>query len=332
VKIKAISVAFPKRVVDNGTIEKWCGLPAHTVAEKLGIRSRRFLDENETGTDLSEQAVLNLQKENPDFDLSKIKLLIVVTQNPDFKLPHNSALLQARLGMPMDVACFDVSLGCSGYVYSLSIAKGFMKEAKVDEALILTCDPYSKCIRKENREVAALFGDAATATWLNPRGFGEIGLGDFGTDGLGAQNLIIRKGGAANPYGRTEVANPKEGNEDDSHLHMNGRAIFNFMMNRIPASVATCLEKNNVSQGEIDLFVFHQASKYLLENLQSKLGLPKEKVVLSMEHSGNTVSSSIPCALKELIDQKKISGRTKMLLSGFGVGLSWASNIVYFNK
>ena len=147
-KIKAIGVAFPKRVVDNSTIEKWCGLPAHTVAEKLGIQNRRFLDENETGTDLSEQAVLNLQKEKPDFDLSKIKLLIVVTQNPDYKLPHNSALLQARLGMPRDVACFDVSLGCSGYVYSLSIAKGFMKEAKADEALILPATPTPSASEK----------------------------------------------------------------------------------------------------------------------------------------------------------------------------------------
>lgn len=327
-KIKSIGVAFPEQAIDNKMIESWCGLPEKTITDKLGIVSRRFLKEDESGTELSEKAVLNLQEENPDCDLSKIKLLLVVTQNPDFQIPHNSALLQARLGMPNDTACFDISLGCSGFVYALSIAKGFMREAKIDQALIITCDPYSKCIRKDNREVAALFGDAATATWLHPGGFGEIGMGDFGSDGSGAHYLMIRKGGAASPHRQYLASLPDDSKQEDLHLNMNGRAIFNFMMNRIPNSVSSCLAKNNLSMEGVDLFVFHQASKYLLETLQAKLGIPKGKVVLSLETSGNTVSSSIPCVLKELIRQNKLSKDSKVILSGFGVGLSWATNLI----
>jgi 3-oxoacyl-[acyl-carrier-protein] synthase-3 len=226
------------------------------------------------------------------------------------------------------VACFDVSLGCSGFVYALSVAKGFMLGECKREALIITCDPYSKCISKSNREVAALFGDAAAAVWMRSDGAGAIGSGDFGTDGSGAENLIVKQGGAAYPHTNIDGVPAASPNEHDCSLRMNGRAIFNFMMGRIQSSVQAALEKNKLSLDEIDFFVFHQASRYLIETLGFRMGLPKEKVYINVSETGNTVSSTIPIALKSLSDSGSLVPGSYVLVSGFGVGLSWATNVI----
>jgi 3-oxoacyl-[acyl-carrier-protein] synthase-3 len=327
--IKAIASALPDWIVDNGTIEDWCGLPANMVASKIGVVNRHFLRADQTGTDLSVRAVQNLTDRNPDFDLGKIGLLLVVTQNPDYQLPHNSALLQHRLGLDQTTACFDISLGCSGYVYALSVAKGFMASEQVEEALIVTCDPYSKCMSKSNRDVVGLFGDAATVTWLKGDGLGAIGRGDFGTDGAGAGNLIRRIGGAAYPMDNFDGVPSAEVGDSDRFLHMNGRAIFNFLLARVPRSVESCLAKNGVDQDEIDFFVFHQASRYLLETLRDRMRLIPELVPILLQQTGNTVSSTIPLVLESLSKQGRLNAKT-VLLCGFGVGLSWASNVIKF--
>lgn len=325
--IKAIASALPDWDVDNSTIENWCSLPKSMLSEKIGVEHRRFLKANETGTDLSERAVRRLAEANPDFDLARIGLLIVVTQNPDYQLPHNSALLQHRVGLPQTTACFDVSLGCSGFVYALSVAKGFMLAEQVEEALIITCDPYSKCISRANRDVAGLFGDAASATWLRSDGRGVIGRGDFGTDGGGAGNLIVRAGGSAQPLSHLDGTPAAEVAEADRFLHMNGRAIFNFMITRVVGTVDACLGRNGLGRDDVDFFVFHQASRYLLETLRDRMGLPAERMPIALARTGNTVSSSIPLVLEGLMRGGRCAPAT-VLVSGFGVGLSWASNII----
>ncbi|WP_096701980.1 ketoacyl-ACP synthase III [Magnetospirillum sp. 15-1] len=327
--IKAVASTLPDWVVDNPTIESWCGLPQSMLADKIGVHHRRFLAASETGTDLSERAVRNLAAANPDFDPARVGLLIVVTQNPDHQLPHNSALLQHRLGLAPTTACFDVSLGCSGFVYALSVAKGFMLAEGIDEALIVTCDPYSKCMSRANRDVAGLFGDAASATWLRADGRGVIGRGDFGTDGGGAGNLIVRAGGSAQPLAHLDGTPAADPAEADRFLHMNGRAIFNFMMTRVAGTVDSCLGRNGLSRDEVDFFVFHQASRYLLETLRDRMGLPPERMPITLAETGNTVSSTIPLVLEELLRDGRCAPAT-VLVSGFGVGLSWASNIIRF--
>jgi len=327
--IKTISSALPNWIVDNATIEHWSGLPQTMLTNKIGVEHRHFMTSDESGTDLSERAIENLIKIEPNFDLSRIGLLIVVTQNPDYRLPHNSALLQSRLGLSQDTACFDISLGCSGFVYALSVAKGFMVAEDINEALIVTCDPYSKCIDKTNRDVIGLFGDAASVTWLCPDGEGALGRGDFGTDGNGAHNLIIRGGGAAHPLANLDGNSISELSDADYSLHMNGRAIFNFMMTRVEKTVDKCLKRNNLTRNDIDLFVFHQASQFLLETLRKRMGLSPERVPILLSETGNTVSSSIPLVLETLMHSGKCREAT-VLISGFGVGLSWASNIIRF--
>ncbi|MDZ4252738.1 MAG: ketoacyl-ACP synthase III [Sulfuritalea sp.] len=328
--IKAIASALPDWEVSNQGIADWSGLDKVMLDDKIGVRRRHFLRNDETGTDLGVKAVQRLAAENPDFDLARIGLLIVVTQNPDYQLPHNSALLQHRLELPNATACFDISLGCSGFVYALSVAKGFMLAEGVAEALIVTCDPYSKCMASNNRDVIGLFGDAACATWLRADGAGRIGRGDFGTDGSGSHNLIIKAGGAAMPRAHLDKTSAVDPDEVDHFLHMNGRAIFNFMISRVPTTVATCLSRNGLERENVDFFVFHQASRFLLETLRDRMGLDPARVPIELEKTGNTVSSSIPLVLEGLLQREDLAGRS-LLICGFGVGLSWASNIIQFN-
>jgi 3-oxoacyl-[acyl-carrier-protein] synthase-3 len=327
--LKAISIATPNWRVDNQTISEWCGLPVSMISDRIGVTSRAFLSHNESGIDLAAQACEQLRHEQPDLDFAAVKLIVFVTQNPDFKLPHSGALLQQRLGFGTDTASFDVNLGCSGYVYALSIASSLMQTEQIENALVVTCDPYSKIMARDSRDVIGLFGDAATATWLSVTDGAQLAQANFGTDGNGARHLIVKNGGAAKPRSHLDGTEDVSVDPDGDILQMNGRAIFNFMMERVPQSVASCLCKNHKEIDDIDFFIFHQASRFLIETLRERMELPKEKVIIDLAESGNTVSSSIPMALSRLMRRGDQIGKT-VLLSGFGVGLSWATNILTF--
>ncbi len=289
--LRAIASAQPDWVVDNPTIAEWSGLTADFIGEKIGVRRRAFLRHDRGGVALARQACERLFNENPALDRSRVGLVVFVTQNPDYKLPHNSALLQDALKLPNHTAAFDINLGCSGYVYALSVAKGMMASEDIAEAIIVTCDPYSKIMDRANRDVIGLFGDAATATWLSSADGGRIGRGDYGTDGAGCQHLIVRSGGAVEPLTHLDGAPRAETATGGKHLHMNGRAIFNFMMSRVPATVDECLRRNALERSDVDYFVFHQASAFLLATLAERMKLPKAKVPVALADRGNTVSS-----------------------------------------
>jgi 3-oxoacyl-[acyl-carrier-protein] synthase III len=328
-RIKAIASAVPSWVVDNATIRAWSGIDGVMLDKKIGISQRHFLGHDETGVDLAESACRTLCSREPAFEFGKVGLLAFVTQNPDYKLPHNAGLLQHRLGLPTSTAAFDINLGCSGYVYALGIARAMMQVENIDQGLVITCDPYSKVMSPQDKDTIGLFGDAATVTWLASDGAGSIGLGDYGTDGAGAASLIVESGGAAHPFNHLDGAPVSLPTTQQMSLKMNGRAIFNFMMARVPQTVERCLARNKLGPSQVDLFVFHQASRFLLETLTAYMGLPPEKVVVGMEETGNTVSSSIPLQLERLMLAEALAGKT-VLACGFGVGLSWCSNILRF--
>jgi 3-oxoacyl-[acyl-carrier-protein] synthase-3 len=327
-KIRKIAFASPSRVETTATVSEWSGLKADFIANKIGVLERRFLSENERPVDLAAAACERLFSMRDGPLRECIKMVVVVTQNPDYRIPHSSALLQDALGLQSDTAAFDIGLGCSGYVYALSAVKGMMMAEGIDHALLVTCDPYSRIMGRGDRETIALFGDAATATWMSADSGGSIGKTDFGTDGGGAENLIVRAGGSARPASAVYHAEA-DASERDFRLHMNGRGIFNFMMERIPKSIETALLKNETNLEEIDWFVFHQASRFLLDQLSSRLGIDREKVPCNLAYHGNTVSSSIPLLLSEMQESGRLQGK-KVLISGFGVGLSWATTVVQF--
>ena len=328
-RLRDIAFAVPETRIGSDEVARWTGLDPRFIAEKIGVESRAFLRAEEAPVSLAKQACSSLFERSRQLDPRQIKLLVVVTQNPDFKLPHDSALLQDALGLSTDVACFDVNLGCSGYVYALSIARALMAAEEISDALVVTCDAYSRIMDPSDRDTIPLFGDAASATWLSAEAGGRIGRPDFGTDGSGAEHLIVPAGGAARPLSSVHGERASEVSPDDLRLHMNGRAIFNFMMERVPASLQRCLQRNGLTQDQVDFFVFHQASRFLLDTLARRLRLPADRVPINIARLGNTVSSTIPIVLSELLAEGRLAGK-RVLVSGFGVGLSWATNIIEF--
>jgi 3-oxoacyl-[acyl-carrier-protein] synthase-3 len=328
VKIRNIAFASPGNCVSSDIVAEWSGLKTEFIVNKIGVESRAFLAESERPIDLAIAACENLLAADDAPKRETIGLVVLVTQNPDYRIPHSSALLQRSLGLPVTTAAFDIGLGCSGYVYALSAVKGMMQAENIDSALIVTCDPYSRIMDRSDRDTVGLFGDAATATWLSREKGGLIGRTDFGTDGAGAENLIVRAGGAAKSLTGLYYQGDRPPDRD-FRLSMNGRGIFNFMMERIPSSVERALSLNKTSAEEIDLFVFHQGSKFLLDQLAGRIGIPSEKVPTNIAQHGNTVSSSIPLLLSELKLAGQLNGK-KVLVSGFGVGLSWATGVIQF--
>lgn len=309
--IKGLGQYLPANSIENQELlQRFSSLSSEFLENKLGIQTRCIADENEMSSDLAVKAIQQLLQQHPELDKKAIDLLILVTQNPDYKLPNTSAIVQNQLDLG-HVCSFDINLGCSGFVYALAVAKSMMHTLKFKNAIVVTADTYSKIIDTQDKNTVTLFGDAGAATWLSADADNQLLDFDFGTDGSGFDNLIVP--------------------QDTNCLAMNGRKIFYFVMQKVPASIKKCLQKNNLSIDEIDYFVFHQANQYMLDHLTKHLKLSKEKVFCYFKNIGNTVSSSIPIALKQLQAVKDLRNK-KVLVSGFGVGLSWATNIIAFEN
>jgi len=327
-RIRAMASALPERKVPASEVAEWVGIDPAFIRNKIGVEDKYFLGAAESGLDLASKACDKLLAQS-DLDLGSVKLLVYVTQNPDFRLPHNAALLQDRLGLGTDCAAFDLNLGCSGYAYALSVAKGFMAGEGISDALIVTCDPYSKIMDRNDKGTVTVFGDAATATWMSDREGARIGRGDFGTDGSRAKALIVESGGAADPILSVNDEAPKVFEKDQVRLRMNGRAVFDFVVREVPHSIERCLKLNDVSPDRVARYALHQGSRYMLEKLASEAGLPPEKLIVNIGKYGNTVSSSVPMALEEAFGEVDAGRDACIVISGFGVGLSWATNIVF---
>lgn len=327
--IEAIASAVPQHRETAAEIARQTGVDEAFITDKVGIQFRHILGPDETGIDLAEKACWRL------FAITELKpesigALIFVTQTPDHPIPHNSALLAARLRLPLRCAAFDIGLGCSGYVYALSIAEGFLAINKLEHALLVTCDPYSKIIAAENRATNAVFGDGATATWLRRTGTRtKLGICDFGTDGANGKAIIVPAGGAKSPFVSLQQEATLAYDRDELRLHMLGRDVFNFVMTRIPDSIHKCIAENELSFDAIDWFALHQGSRYMLFAMAEKVGITRDKLPVNIDRYGNTVSSSIPMLLEELMQTADLKG-SKIVVSGFGVGLSWATNILSF--
>lgn len=302
--IKAISSYIPQQTRDNLTQAGKFGKNEQFVRERIGALHLPIMEEDEDTSDLAVKAIERLLR-NACIEKSTIDCMILCTQNPDnLGLPHTSAIVQQKLGLSDGVAALDISLGCSGYVYGLVLIKGFMEVAGLKNGILVTADPYSKIIDSNDSNTAMLFGDAASATLLSNNPVYEIGASMFGTDGGGAQHLINK----------------------DGLLHMNGRQIFNFAAKRVPEQINKLLDNANLTIDDIDQFLLHQGSRYIVETLADKLQIPKNKTPILLEEVGNTVSSSIPLILEQSMQQ---ADKIRLLLSGFGVGLSWGSVLLY---
>lgn len=300
--IENIGIWFPENFESNYDLKDRFGIDDYFIKEKIGVERVGLLKKEEQASDMCLGAFENLQTRCA-IDLEEIDLVVVVTQNPDSNIPHVSAILHGKLDLPTSCACFDISLGCSGFVYALSVVESFVKENGLRKALLFTADPYSKIVDEDDKNTRLLFGDGAAVTLVGHNPVWESGKFSFGTLGSLASALTC----------------------NNSKLIMNGRGIFDFAARNVPKEIEKTLLINGLEKEEIDVFVFHQGSKFIVDTLTKKVGVEKNKVPFKAFDYGNTVSSSIPIILQDYLDDE-IS--KLILISGFGVGLSYASTIL----
>ena len=256
---------------------------------------------------------------------------MLCTQSPDYFLPSTACVLQNRLGIPKNSGAFDYNLGCSGCVYGLALAKGLILAGIARNILLLTSETYNKYLHPQDKSNRSIFGDGAAACLISSDGMAEIGDFVMGTDGNGAENLIV-KTGASRYKNRTGYSDEDdEGHlRYDDYLYMNGGAIFNFTLDAVPLMLKQVLEKNAIKKEEIDYFVFHQANKFMLNTIRKVCVLPKEKYYINLSETGNTVSSTILIGLKDCLTNEIIHKDMQVMIAGFGVGLSWAGTVLKF--
>lgn len=262
-------------------------------------------------------------------DKSTIDFILLCTQSPDYFLPTTACLLQSKLDLPTSVGALDFNLGCSGYVYGLSLAKSLIFGGVAKNILLLTAETYSKFIHKDDKSNRSIFGDGASATLISTDGFAEIGSFVLGTDGKGANNLIVETGCARHSKEASVISTDESGSlKSPDYLYMNGSEIFNFTMDAVPPLIHNTLLKNSLNSVDISLYIFHQANKFMLNTIRKLCNIDKEHFYIDMEDVGNTVSSTIPIALSRAVEKKEIHSNQNILIAGFGVGYSWGACVL----
>lgn len=325
-RIAAVDYYLPETVLSNEDLSRefpeWS---VEKISGKTGIDRRHISGADEFSSDLAIAAARRLF-EREGIDPQSIDYVILCTQSPDYYLPSTACIVQDALGIPTSAGATDITLGCSGYVYALGLAKGLIESGQARNVLVVTADTYTKFINPADKSVRTIFGDGAAATLVTSDG-SDTALTAFtyGTDGAGGKSLIVPNGGlragsALQPKADTAVRDLVESGYD---LYMDGPDIFNFTLRVVPETVEEILAKAQLEQDDIDLFVFHQANAFMLEHLRKKLTVPAEKFFVSLAESGNTVSSTIPIALADAERQGALIPGMRVMMLGFGVGLSW---------
>jgi 3-oxoacyl-[acyl-carrier-protein] synthase-3 len=334
-RLKDVAVYFPEQVLGNDALAalypEW---PANRILDKTGIQERRIAAPTQTAGDLAYQAAVNLFDQGQITALD-VDFIILCTQAPDYVLPTTACILQDRLGVSRQAGALDINLGCSGFVYGLSLAKGLIETGAARCVLLLTADTYSKYIHPMDKSVRTLFGDAAAATAIvaSEESIEKIGPFVFGTDGSGAKNLIVEAGMYRMPKSAEtaiELTDDSGNVRSRDNLYMNGAEVMAFSLKEVPKAAAVLLSKAGKAKEDIDFFVLHQANKFMLEALRKKLKAPPEKLPILVGDCGNTVSSTIPIALFKLRQQGRLKAGHQLMLIGFGVGYSWAACLLTF--
>ncbi len=330
--IHSLNYYLPKKELTNEELShdfpEW---NVEKISSKTGISKRFIADDFEFASDMAIKAANKLFSKN-NFDKNKIDFLIYCTQSPDYLIPTTACIIQNKLELKK-CAAFDFNLGCSGYIYGLSIAKGFISAGIAKNILFITSETYSKFINFRDKSNRTIFGDAASATIITKeKGLCQIGDFELGSDGSGFDKLIVKSSGVKGSIINNESEKSDEfGNIcSDKNLYMNGPEIFNFTGSSVPILISSYLSKINIKLDQIDLFVFHQANKFMLNYLRKKIKIPNEKFVMEIEDSGNTVSATIPIAICNILKKNKVNPGSKVLLAGFGVGYSWGATMLNF--
>jgi len=327
VRIAGLSACVPKNIAENSNFDIISTKERQLLIKTTGISQRRIAAEGMCASDLcyeSAKQILNALNWNP----KEIDLLLFVTQTPDYITPATAALLQHRLGLSQSCIAFDINLGCSGYVYGLSVAAGLLSNMPKGKGLLLVGDVSSACISGRDKSTTPIFSDAGSATALENDDRAPEMMFNLQTDGSGYQAIMIKEGGYRHPFNKDSLKEEtiQEGiTRNNIQLQMNGIDVFNFAIKQVPRNVNELLDKAGVKKNDIDFFVFHQANRLINEAIRKKLGITVAQTPYSLKNFGNTSSATIPVTLVTEI-REAISGKElKMVLSGFGVGLSWGA-------
>jgi 3-oxoacyl-[acyl-carrier-protein] synthase-3 len=325
-RISAIYTCVPQKIERTEDYE-WISLQERQLFTKTtGIIERRVASESTTCSDLCFEAASRLLSDLNCKD--EIDLVLFVSQSPDYFLPATSIILQNRLGIPTNAMAFDVNLGCSGYVYGLSIASHFIQSGNIKKVLLLAGDKSTISTNYEDKSTFPLFGDAGTATLLEFDNNSDDWFFSMASDGKGKDAIIIEHGHSRHPYGtiEDETKEIEPGIiRSKKHLKLNGMEVFNFALKEVAPSIKKLLNYSNQEIEEIDYFVFHQANKLINDSVRKKLRIEIEKVPLSIDYFGNTSSASIPLTICKELAEVVLKENKTYLLSGFGVGFSWAT-------
>lgn len=340
VSIEAIAYALPERVLTNEELARenptWDMV---RLLDRTGVEERRIAADDETALDLGYRACLALEQRGR-LVRSEIDTVIFCTETPDHPIPPNSCILHERLGLSQHVMAFDITLACSGFVYSLGIARGLVLSGISQRVLIVTADTYSRLIHPADRSSRCLFGDGAAATIVSRSSSHQSSTGDdhldvvdvlFGTSGAQYERFIVRAGGARLPRSAEtakEVSDRSDNIRTAEHIEMDGIGVLSFFNTTVPETVRDLLNRNNLRVENVGSFVFHQASKIAVDGIARSLGLNTDRLIFDMRTFGNTVSASVPIALRRAQEVGRIRKDRPIVLCGFGVGLSWASALI----
>lgn len=327
-----ISYVLPKKTLTNEDLEKLYNSSQWTAGKifrKTGIKKRHIAD-NEIVSDLATASAEKLFSEY-GVDRFSIDFVLLCTQSPDYFLPTTACIVQDKLGLKKTCGALDFNLGCSGFVYGLALAKGLLHAKIARNILLITAETYTRHIHPFDRSTRTIFGDASAAALIDENNISKIGEFILGTDGSGANNLIIPTGAMARP--RTEDSGIEKQDDSgnirsDDNIYMNGPRIFSFTLEEIPRLIEETVKKNGTLIEDINFFIFHQANSFMLETLQEEIRIPKEKFCIDVEEQGNTVSATIPIAMRRAADRGELYEGMKVLIAGFGVGYSWGATIV----
>jgi 3-oxoacyl-[acyl-carrier-protein] synthase-3 len=330
--VRGIEFYLPERVETGAQVaQEFPSWQVSKIEQRTGILERHLAAPEECASDLAIRAAEKLFATGIATP-ADIDFLLFCTQTPDYLLPPTACVLQHRLGLPQTTGALDFNLGSSGFVYGLALAQGLIEIQGMRNVLLLTADTYSKVIHPADKSVRLIFGDAAAATLISAA-TGEPSLGPFvfGTDGQGAQNLIVPAGGLRLPHSAEtarETTDESGNTRSLDHLFMDGGEIFAFTLGAVPQLIRQMLERSGKTMEEIHLFVFHQPNQHMLETLRKQMRIPPEKFFIYLKDCGNTVSCTIPIALRAAVTEGRLRPGALVMLVGFGVGYSWAANLL----
>jgi 3-oxoacyl-[acyl-carrier-protein] synthase III len=319
--IGPVAIHLPEKVEDNeflaAQFPKW---DMDLIYSKTGICKRHVAGPGECASDLGVMAAEKLFAEH-NIDRGSIDFLLFCTQTPDYPLPTTACLMQDRLGLPTSIGALDFNLGCSGFVYGLSLADGLIRTGVARRVLLITAETYSKYIDPTDRSLRTIFGDGAAATLVDASEKPSLSSFVFGTDGRGADTLLVTDGGARP---KQSAIQPRKRRRWPSSLYMDGPELVKFSLDVVPQLVDRVLAQANWTRDNVDLYLLHQATLFMLDHLRERLLLDREHTPEALEEYGNTVSSTIPILIRDLRQSGRLRPGKQTLLIGFGVGLSWA--------